>query len=63
MIKLNRNVSRLVLTAVIFSAAASYCGYLAWTGTATTRPLWSMIAVLVAIVGGLAFECYRSQKK
>ena len=60
--RLNRNVSKLVTTTVVFSAAACGCLYLAWQGPAAARPLWAMIAALVAVLGGLLFELYRGRR-
>ena len=62
MAKLNRTVSRLIATTVAFSAASGGCVYLAWHSTAAARPLWAVIAGLVAVVGALTFECYRGRR-
>jgi hypothetical protein len=60
--KLNHTVSRLIVTTVAFSAASGGCLYLAWHSTSAARPLWAVIAALVAVVGALTFECYRGRR-
>jgi hypothetical protein len=62
MAKLNRNVSKLITTTVVFSTAAGACLYLAWHSTAAARPLWAVIAALVAVLGALMFELYRGRR-
>ena len=62
MAKLNRTVSKLIATTVVFSAAAGTCLYLAWHSSAAARPLWVVIAGLVVVVGTLTFECYRGRR-
>ena len=60
--KLNRTVSRLIATTVVFSGAAGTCLYLAWHSSAAARPLWAMIAALMAVLGALMFELYRGRR-
>ena len=62
MAKLNRTVSKLIATTVVFSAAAGTCLYLAWHSSAAARPLWAMIAALMAVLGALMFELYRGRR-
>ena len=60
--KLNRTVSKLIATTVVFSTASAGCLYFAWLSTSAARPLWAVIAGLVAVVGALTFECYRGRR-
>ena len=62
MAKLNRTVSKLITTTVVFSTAAGTCLYLAWHSSAAARPLWALIAALVAVLGALMFELYRGRR-
>jgi hypothetical protein len=62
MAKLNRTVSKLITTTVVFSAAAGGCLYLAVHSSAAARALWAVIAALVAILGALMFELYRGRR-
>jgi hypothetical protein len=62
MAKLNRTVSKLITTTLVFSAAAGGCLYLAVHSSATARPLWAVIAGLVAVLGALMFEIYRGRR-
>lgn len=62
MAKLNRTVSKLIATTVVFAGAAGGCVYLAWNSTAAVRPLWAVIAALITVVGALTFECYRGRR-
>lgn len=62
MARLNRTVSRLLATTVGFSMAAATCLYLAWRSDAAARPLWAVIAALIALVGTLTFQCYRGRR-
>lgn len=62
MAKLNRTVSKLIATTVAFAGAAGACVYLALNSTAAARPLWAVIAGLVAVVGALTFECFRGRR-
>ena len=62
MARLNRTVSKLIATTVAFAGAAGACIYLALHSTAAARPLWAVIAGLVAVVGALTFECFRGRR-
>ena len=60
--RLNRTVSKLITTTVVFSMAFAACVYLAVQSTQAARPLWAVIATLVLVLGGLMFEHYRGRR-
>jgi hypothetical protein len=62
MARLNRTVSKLITTTVIFSAAAGGCLYLALQSQSIARPLWAVIAALVVVLGALMFEHLRGRR-
>lgn len=62
MSKLNRTVSRLVITTVASVCAVGFCLYMAWRGDASSKPLWGAIAALVAVLGGMIFELFRARR-
>ena len=60
--KLNRTVSCLVITTVASVTAVGFCLYMAWRGDATAKPLWGVIAALVAVLGGMIFQLFRARR-
>ena len=62
MSKLNRTVSRLIVTTMASLGAVGACLYMAWREDAASRPLWGVIAALVALLGGMIFELFRARR-